>query len=127
MGESGRRLDGDSWLPIKFGPVSNGEFHPVPHSPFLREVITRTHRLADERACRLGISRREFQTGVTGAAATLFVLGACSKEESASRGESPGGTFGVSEDATTDTSAALEDLGGEEFIFDVQTHYVNYD
>jgi uncharacterized protein len=128
MGGSGRRFgDDDCWLPIKFGPVSNGEFHPVPHSPFLREVIRRTHRLADDNARRLGISRREFLTGVTGAAATLFVLGACSKEESAGRGESPGGTFGVSEDATTDTGAALEDLGGEEFIFDVQTHYVNYD
>ncbi len=33
----------------------------------------------------------------------------------------------MSEDATTDTSTALEELGGEEFIFDVQTHYVNYD
>jgi hypothetical protein len=92
MGESGRRRGDDRWLPIKFGPVSNGEFHPVPHSPFLREVIRRTHRLADDRSRRLGISRREFLTGVTGAAATLFVLGACSKEESASRGESPGGT-----------------------------------
>jgi uncharacterized protein len=124
MGGSSRRTD-DLWLPIKFGPVSNGEFHPVPHSPFLREVIRRTHRLADDRSRRLGLSRREFLTGITGAATTLFVLGACSKEESRSRGESPGGSFDVSEEATTDTGAALEDLGGEEFIFDVQTHYVN--
>jgi uncharacterized protein len=130
MGTGGSRnggFDDERWLPIKFGPVSNGEFHPVPHTPFVREVIRRTHRLADDNARRLGISRREFLTGVTGAAATLFVLGACSKEEAAERGESPGGTLDVSEDATTDTSAALEDLGGEEFIFDVQTHYVNYD
>jgi uncharacterized protein len=114
-------------LPIKFGPVSNGEFHPQPHSPLVREVIRRTHRLADENARRMGISRRRFLSGITGAAATLYVLGACSKEESNSRGESPGGGFGVSEDATTDTATALEELGGEEFIFDVQTHYVNYD
>src|SRR4029077_6434133 len=26
-------------LPIKLGPVSNGEFLPIPHSPFVREVI----------------------------------------------------------------------------------------
>jgi uncharacterized protein len=114
-------------LPIKFGPVSNGEFHPQPHSPLVREVIRRTHRLADENARRMGISRRRFLSGITGAAATLYVLGACSKEESSSRGESPGGGFDVSEDATTDTATALEELGGEEFIFDVQTHYVNYD
>src|SRR5918995_3967139 len=117
MGTGGSRnggFDDERWLPIKFGPVSNGEFHPLPHSPFVREVIRRTHRLADDNARRLGISRREFLTGVTGAAATLFVLGACSKEEAAERGESPGGTLDVSEDATTDTRAALEDLGGEE-------------
>src|SRR4029453_17993103 len=127
MGESGRRRGDDRWLPIKFGPVSNGEFHPVPHTPVLPGVTRRPPRLADENARRLGITRRQFLTGATGAAATLFVLGACSKEESSGRGQSPGGTFGVAEDATTDTSAALEDLGGEEFIFDVQTHYVNYD
>jgi uncharacterized protein len=126
MGDGGPDRD-DHRLPIKFGPVSNGEFHPQPHSPLVREVIRRTHRLADENARRLGISRRQFLSGATGAAATLFVLGACSKEESNSRGESPGGTFDVSDDATTDTATALDELGGEEFIFDVQTHYVNYD
>ena len=56
-GEATRRVDDDGWLPIKFGPVSNGEFHPVPHSPFVREVVRRTHRLADDNARRLGISR----------------------------------------------------------------------
>src|SRR5690606_39937550 len=76
---------------------------------------------------RLNMSRRRFLSSITGAAATLFVLAACSKEEAASRGERPGGTFDVSEDATRDTATALEELGGEEFIFDVQTHYVNYD
>jgi uncharacterized protein len=117
----------DHGLPIKFGPVSNGEFHPQPHSELVREVIRRTHRLADDNARRMGISRRQFLNSVTGAAATLFVLGACSKEESGSRGESPGGSFDVSDEATADTSTALDELGGEEFIFDVQTHYVNYD
>lgn len=117
----------DEQLPIKFGPVSNGEFHPVPHSPVLREAIRRTHRLADENARRLGISRRRFLTSISGAAATFFVLNACSSEESASRGTTPGGTFDVSEDATVDTGVALDELGGEEFIFDVQSHYVNQD
>jgi uncharacterized protein len=129
MGDRGstERTTAHDQLPIKFGPVSNGEFHPQPHSPLVREVIRRTHRLADEHARRMGISRRRFLSGITGAAATLYVLGACSKEESNSRGESPGGGFDVSEEATTDTATALEELGGEEFIFDVQTHYVNYD
>ena len=58
----------EQWLPIKFGPVSNGEFLPVPHSPLLRESIRRTHALADEHARRLGISRRRFLLGASGAA-----------------------------------------------------------
>src|SRR5262245_14581661 len=128
MGDRGHIDRSDAGgLPIKFGPVSNGEFVPLPHSAVVRETIRRTYRLADDHARRLGMSRRQFLNGVTGAAATLFVLGACSKEEANSRGESPGGTFDVSDEATQDTATALEELGGEEFIFDVQTHYVNYD
>jgi len=114
-------------FPIKFGPVSNGEFYPVPHSPVVRETIRRTHKLADANARRLGMSRRRFLASTTGAAAAFFVLSACSKDEHASRGESPGGTFAVPEETTIDKDAALETLGGEEFVFDVQTHYVNYD
>jgi uncharacterized protein len=117
----------DEVLPVKFGPVSNGEFHPQPPSPVVREAIRRTHALADANARRLGISRRQFLTGVSGAAATFFALAACSREESASRGESPGGTYDVSEESTLDTRTALEELGGDEFVFDVQSHYVNQD
>jgi predicted TIM-barrel fold metal-dependent hydrolase len=117
----------DEPLPIKLGPVSNGEFHPVPHSPVVAEAIRRTYVLADRNARRLGISRRQFLASSAGAAATLFTLAACSSEERGSRGESSGGTFDVPEDATIDNDSALEALGGEEFIFDVQTHYVNYD
>jgi uncharacterized protein len=117
----------DPQLPIKFGPVSNGEFIPLPHGPLLSEAIRRTHELADSNSTRLGVSRRRFLSGVTGAAATLFVLNGCSSEEATERGASPGGTFEVPEDATLDTDAALDALGGEEFIFDVQTHYVNQD
>jgi hypothetical protein len=29
-------------FPIKLGPVSNGEFYPVPHSPMVRKTIRRT-------------------------------------------------------------------------------------
>jgi predicted TIM-barrel fold metal-dependent hydrolase len=117
----------DEQLPIKFGPVSTGEFYPPPLTPKLREVVRRTHRLADDNARRLGISRRRFLNSSMGAAATIFVLNACSEEEAADRGERLGGSNGVSEEATTDSGAALEELGGEEFIFDVQTHYVNQD
>jgi uncharacterized protein len=121
------RGDDEALLPVKLGPVSNGEFHPVPHSPVVREAIRRAHEMADSNARRLGISRRRFLTGATGAAATFFALAACSREEAATRGEAPGGTFDVSEDATVDTDTAIDELGGDEFIFDVQSHYVNAD
>ena len=117
----------DETLPVKLGPVSNGEFHPLPHSPTVAEAIRRTHRLADDNARRLGISRRRFLAGATGAAATFLMLSACSKEEAQSRGEEPGGTFDVSTESTLDRDRALEELGGDEFIFDVQTHYVDQD
>ena len=117
----------DESLPIKFGPVSNGEFLPQPHSPLVRETIRRTHDLADRNARRLGVSRRRFLTGASGAAATLFTLSACSREEAKSAGEAPGGTFEVSSTATLDTDTAIDELGGDEFIFDVQTHYIDVD
>ena len=117
----------EPWLPIKFGPVSNGEFLPVPHDRVLKEAIRRTHELADQNARRLAISRRRFLTGATGTAATLFMLSACTKEEAATRGTTPGGSFQVSPESTLDEGRAAEEIGGDEFIFDVQTHYVNAD
>jgi uncharacterized protein len=117
----------DDPLPIKLGPVSTGEFLPPPLTPVLRETIRRTNEIADRNARRLGISRRRFLASATGAATMLFALAACSKEEKAGRGDSPGGTFDVPEESTIDRGSALETVGGDEFIFDVQTHYVNYD
>lgn len=114
-------------LPVKLGPVSNGEFLPVPHTPTVAEAIRRTHALADANARRLGMSRRRFLSGSMGTAATLLMLAACSKEEAASRGRAPGGTYDLPPDTTLDEDAAVDALGGDEFVFDVQTHYVNQD
>jgi len=52
--------DGTEHLPIELGPVSNGEYDPVPVSPVLRETARRTRELLDRQARRLGMSRREF-------------------------------------------------------------------
>jgi predicted TIM-barrel fold metal-dependent hydrolase len=83
--------------------------------------------LADDNARRLGMTRRRFLNSVMGSAAALFVLNACSRDKSKSDGTEPGGTFNVTTSSTIDRDNALGQLGGEEFIFDVQTHYVNYD
>ncbi|HEX5097125.1 MAG TPA: amidohydrolase family protein, partial [Acidimicrobiia bacterium] len=39
----------------------------------------------------------------------------------------PGGTFAVSTTATTEPAAAAEELSGTEFVFDVQTHLLDFD
>lgn len=117
----------DAALPFKYGPVSNGEFPPVPHPPLLREAIRRTRHLADDHARRLGMSRRRFLAGASGAAATLLTLNACTDERSASQGTRPGGSFDLPPESTLDEEAAREALGGDEFIFDVQSHFIDHD
>jgi predicted TIM-barrel fold metal-dependent hydrolase len=114
-------------LPIELGPVSNGEYEPAPQTPFLCEAERRLRRLADDHASRLGLSRRDFLLGACGSAAALFVLAACSSDSKKSQGQEPGGTFTVPKTATTDPDEARAAIGGDEFIFDVQTHLLDFD
>jgi hypothetical protein len=116
-------LDDDPGLPIKLGPCSNGEYLPRPASPFIREVARRTRTAAEYNARRLGMSRRQFLLSSMGAATMLTVLGACSNE--AEEG-SPGGTFAVDPEAQRDPRAAVDALGGDDFVLDVQGHFLEY-
>lgn len=68
------------------------------------------------------MSRRRFLLSSMGAATMLTVLGACSKDQEAS----PGGTFVVDPEAQKDPEVAADALGGEEFVFDVQGHFLDY-
>jgi uncharacterized protein len=117
----------DPGLPIKFGPVSNGEYDPHPLPPVLQETIRRARELCDRNARRAGMSRREFLLSASGAAATLFALNACTREAARQAGREPGGGYEVSPEATLDPEAAMEEVGGEEFVFDVQGHLLEYD
>src|SRR5829696_3007868 len=122
--------DQNQGLPFKWGPCSNGEFVPPPRSPVIREAQRRALRLADENASRLGMSRRRFLSTLSGAAVCLVSLNACaSDEKKASSGttSAPGGSFGVSTTSTIDPDAAAEELAGQEFIMDVQTHFIDAD
>lgn len=116
-----RQEDHDDQLPIELGPVSNGETYPVPPSPMLREVERRARDLIERQSRRRGMPRRDFLRTAMASAAVLFVLDACSSEENGARG----GGMRVPEDATVDPDAAREALGGEEFVFDVQTHFLD--
>ena len=116
----------DPGLPIKLHPVSNGEFYPPPPTPLAVETMRRTRVLTDSRARRLGVSRREFLLSAAGSAAMLATLAACSKEQNKATGTSTGGTFTIPDEATIDNETATTLLSGDEFIFDVQGHFLEY-
>ena len=125
------RTEEDPGLPIEFGPASNAEYDPEPVlPPVLRETIRRARDDAERNARRLGMSRREFLVSACGAATTFLALNACTREEhranpSSSTSE-PGGSYEIPPSASLEPPSAFEALGGEEFVFDVQGHLLEY-
>ena len=107
-------------LPIKIDSTSNGEFEPVPISA----TNEKANRLALERAGELskrkGRTRRDFLVSACGAASTLMAMNTAN----AFAGKR-GGFFELRDESALDESSALAEVGGDEFIFDVQGHYVN--
>lgn len=107
-------------LPVKLDSTSNGEFTPIP--------LEAVHLLANETAQReatnhargLGLSRREFMVSAAGTASVLLAMNAAY----AAAGNL-GGAFALSPDAAKDPALARNELGGGEFIFDVQGHFVD--
>lgn len=116
--------DGELELPIKLEPCSNGEFMPRPMSAVEAETIRRTNEAAEDHARRLGLSRRTFLRSVSGAALMLLTLDATAR---ASRAGAAGGRYLLPTSASCDVDAARSVLAGNEFVFDVQVHYLNYD
>ena len=111
--------DGDR-LPIKLDAATNGEYAPWPLPAWLGRVNRLARAQADEHARRRGVSRRAFLASASGAATTLLAL----NQAFAHRGLA-GGAYAVPEDAALDEALAQATLGGDEFIFDAQTHHVN--
>src|SRR5690606_32584175 len=107
-------------------PCSNGEFAPQPATAVVLETARRTRDVAERRARQLGMTRRRFLQSSMGAATMLTILAACSREAERDAGSEPGGTFDVPPDAGTDPGAAREALGGDDFVFDVQGHFLEY-
>lgn len=116
--------DEDPGLPIKFGPCSNAEYDPVPLSPVLTETIRRAREDCERNARRVGMDRRRFLLSMCAAATTLIALNACTRESSK---KPSGGRYRVTPEATVDPDVAREQLGGEEFVFDIQGHLLEYD
>lgn len=107
-------------LPIKIDTTSNGEFTPVPLKPEHHRAREMALDRADGNARRLGVSRRSFLVSACGAATTLLAMNAAY----AAVGKR-GGFFQLAGEAGLDNAAAEASVNGNEFIFDVQGHFVN--
>jgi hypothetical protein len=74
------------------------------------------------------MSRRDFLVTSMATAAVFVAVQACSSDEHVARtGRQPGGRLNVPEDSTIAPEAAQDALGGDEFVFDLQTHFLEYD
>jgi hypothetical protein len=107
-------------LPIKLDSTSNGEYEPIPLDAGARLANEMAHEAAGENARRLGRTRRDFLVSACGAASTLLAFNAAQ----AAVGRT-GGLFALADDAAVDEGAARAVLDGDEFILDVQGHFVN--
>jgi len=109
-------------LPIKLDTTSSGEFVPVPLSPANREANRRAHEAAASNARRLDLSKRAFLVSACGAASTLLAF----NEANAAAGRT-GGFFDLPRESALEQQLARVQVGPakEEFIFDVQGHFVD--
>ncbi len=128
------RVDDPSDLPIKLERCSNGEFEPPPIRPVVAETQRRTRHQADRLARRLGMSRRRFLTSLCASALTLTTLDACAGDDRRSRAghddpdrTGPGGRYRLPPESTTEPAAAAPRLTGDEFVMDVQGHFLEFD
>src|SRR5262245_4327052 len=106
-------------LPIKLDTTSNGEFMPVPLSPANRAANQLAQSRATENAKRIGLSRRKFLISSCGAASTLLAF-------NQAHGTSAG-HYDLDKEAALDQELARVQTGParDEFIFDVQGHFID--
>ena len=107
-------------LPIKLDATCNGEFAPVPLSATNRAANRLAAEAATRNARRLGLARREFLISACGAASTLLAFNAAH----AAAGKR-GGWYDLDAEAAVEPPLAIAKLGDNQFIFDVQGHFVD--
>jgi predicted TIM-barrel fold metal-dependent hydrolase len=107
-------------LPIKLDTATNGEFAPIPLSPVHRAARRLAFEQATTNARRLNVTRRAFLVSACGAATAL--LGMNAAYAAAGR---RGGFFDLPQEANLDLQVARSTLDRNEFVFDVQGHFVN--
>lgn len=107
-------------LPIKIDTTSNGEYPPMPLSSTNILGNTLAHQKASENARYRGTDRRSFLISSCGVASTLLAF----NHANAAAGKT-GGFFQISDEAAYEPQLAAAEVEGNEFIFDVQGHFVN--
>jgi predicted TIM-barrel fold metal-dependent hydrolase len=107
-------------LPIKLDTTTNGEFAPIPLDPVHRHARHLALDAATRNARRRGLGRREFLISACGAATSLLGMNAAY----AAAGPR-GGYYELPDEAAIDGAVAEALLRKNEFIFDVQGHFVN--
>lgn len=107
-------------LPIKLDSTSNGEYEPIPLSQINLQANQLAHERVSENARRINLKRREFLVSACGAASTLLAINAANTVAG-----NTGGFFQVAEAAALDQEIAAANLRGNEFIFDIQGHFVD--
>jgi hypothetical protein len=118
---SAYRVDPDgSRLPIKLDSTSNGEFEPIPLSAINLAAKRLAQECAAANARRVGLSRRRFLLSSCGVASTLLAF----NRAYAAAGQT-GGWFDLEAEAAFDPQLASAGVEGDEFIFDVQGHFVD--
>ena len=107
-------------LPVKLDTTTNGEFAPIPLEDVHRHARHLAFEVAAANARRLGVSRRAFLVSSCGVASTLVAMNAAYAKAGRT-----GGFYDVPREAALDLHAARSAVDGNEFIFDVQGHFVN--
>ena len=104
--------------PIPTQVISNGEFNPPPQNAQQKQVEARIKELADTYGAKQGLDRREFLKTSSGLAAAFLAMNSVY-----------GNVFNVSEAEAADAAMANERAEAlrQQFIFDVQTHFVRDD
>lgn len=107
-----------SAMPIPTQIVSNGEYLPPPQSAVQRRVEARINELADVNGKHLGLSRRQFLHTSCGMAAAFLAMN-----------DIYGNVFQVApaEAREPELMLARTQRLADQFIFDVQTHFVRDD
>ncbi|MEQ8514361.1 MAG: amidohydrolase family protein [Chromatocurvus sp.] len=109
-----------SRLPIKVDATSNGEFVPIPLDPASIAANAQAQQVATDNARRLGMHRRDLLVSGCGVASTLLAFN--SVHAAAGRAA---GFYALDNAAAFEPELAAATLDGDEFIFDVQGHFVN--